>query len=176
MLYRPKMQSWIKLKLLFTLFRINFIQLENFQIYGWWDITQVLFFHFFLKATICNMQQNTLCEQIGIRDIKIQRVILQRWLNRTLSKMAMRADTNFLVTIFSVKGLRHKDMPLYIQRWGNRSERGRGAILHSIAIRHAWSSITRAWLWAHRKWLVLHTFAFSHSVAHKYESKFWHPP
>jgi len=27
------------------------------------------------------------------------------------------ADTNFLVTIFSVKGLRHKDMLLYIQRW-----------------------------------------------------------
>lgn len=121
------------------------------------------------------MQQNTLCEQIGIRDIKIQRVILQRWLNRTLSKMAMRADTNFLVTIFSVKGLRHKDMLLYIQRWGNRSERGRGAILHSIAIRHAWSSITRAWLWAQRKWLVLHMFAFSHNVAHKYESKFRHP-
>lgn len=35
------------------------------------------------------------------------------------------ADTNFLVTIFSVKGLRHKDMLLYIQgwKWERESER-----------------------------------------------------
>lgn len=61
------------------------------------------------------------------------------------------------------------------EREGVRGGRGdEEALYYTLSLSHAWSSI--AWLRAHRKWLVLHTFAFSHNVVHKYESEFRHPP
>lgn len=84
-----------------------------------------IFWRFFSKVAICNMQQNTLYEQIEICDIKIQRIILQRWLNRTFRKMAVRVQ----IQIFSQQYSRSKDYVIktcyYTYSDGNRSERGR---------------------------------------------------